>query len=344
MDLQNRWGDDGQNWFWGTNEHAALVRAQKQSNGELRSLLAVPFALFAYGGLRSVPDGVVSGVQDLTDNPHHGATVFHRPEGTRPLLQWMINTATRQALSAMKGASHRASTSVAALNRLRDALRFVTGTDIQFEVAEDSLSMQVSMGSGPLVPIDQLPDGLKSLLSWLGDLLMRLDRMPWTTPEPVTDRRFILLLDEVEVHLHPAWQRRVIPMVERLFPNAQIIASTHSPFVIGSATDAWIHAFRLEGANAVVDPPQPSARGTSYPAILESIMGVDQEFDVDSEADLTRFRELWHARLKGDTTADAPLEALRLALGQRSEELGVIVETELRDLRRRLQRARGDAA
>jgi hypothetical protein len=48
-------------------------------------------------------------------------------------------------------------------------------------------------------------------------------------------------LDEVDIHLHPEWQWKVLPFVQRLFPNSQIFASTHSPFVVSSSNGAWIH-------------------------------------------------------------------------------------------------------
>ena len=81
---------------------------------------------------------------------------------------------------------------------------------------------------------DVLPDGVKSIISWIADLLMRLDRLKWKDNINILDRNFILLLDEIEVHLHPAWQRKILPVVQKLFKNAQIFIATHSPFVVGS--------------------------------------------------------------------------------------------------------------
>jgi hypothetical protein len=44
---------------------------------------------------------------------------------------------------------------------------------------------------------------------------MRLDRIPWHNNTPVLQRQFLLLLDEIDIHLHPAWQRKVLPLVQR---------------------------------------------------------------------------------------------------------------------------------
>lgn len=64
----------------------------------------------------------------------------------------------------------------------------------------------------------------RSILSWLGDLLMRLDAIPWedSTLLP-TEQNIFLFLDEIEVHLHPTWQYKILNMLKKLLPNAQDI-------------------------------------------------------------------------------------------------------------------------
>ncbi len=59
---------------------------------------------------------------------------------------------------------------------------------------------------------DLLPDGLKSIISWIADFLILLDRVPWKDDMDILDRNLILFLDEIEVHLHPAWQRKILPV------------------------------------------------------------------------------------------------------------------------------------
>src|SRR5262249_41443395 len=159
-----------------------------------------------------------------TENPLRDACQFVRPEGSRPLTQWIANTVAWKAIYAQSGEGERAANRASALLRLETALGAILGDKVTFSLQPEPFAVLASIGERPAIPIAQLPDGVQSLLSWMADLLMRLDRIPWAEPGPVTDRRFTLLLDEVEVHLHPAWQRMVIPTVERLFPHAQIIA------------------------------------------------------------------------------------------------------------------------
>ena len=323
--------------FYGITNHVNYIEISKES---LTFLKYKSLPVFAYSGLRAANDASVHGLREQSDNPLIEACSFHRPEGTAPLIQWIANTRTKQVLYAAEGRAQEAEDRRLALERLTGALSEVVGEPVRITLEIDPFAVRMAIGGRAAVPVDQLPDGMQSMFSWLGDLLMRMDRIPWAEPGPVTDRRFLLLLDEVEVHLHPAWQRRVLPMAERLFPNAQIVASTHSPFVIGSASDAWIHPFRLEGAQAVADPPVRGPLGSSYPVILSGIMGVTEEFDIDTEGLLSRFRALWRARLGGDEAADAELQEVAQTLSARSQELHDIVTTGLRDLRRRLERGR----
>ncbi len=75
---------------------------------------------------------------------------------------------------------------------------------------------------------------------------MRIDSLKWEDDSPIFEKNLILFLDEIEVHLHPAWQRKVLPVVQKLFKNSQIFVSTHSPFVVNSVDDAWVYKLKLE--------------------------------------------------------------------------------------------------
>jgi predicted ATP-binding protein involved in virulence len=174
------------------------------------------------------------------------------------------------------------------LTEAQEAIASVIGASFSFAVIREPLGV-VGVIGGEQVPLSLLPDGAKSILSWLGDLLMRLDRLPKPAGVQGVDLPFVLLLDEVEVHLHPAWQRRILPMIERLFPNAQIFLSTHSAFVVGSASDATIVLLRSDGT---VSYEHNSRMGKSYTAIAEELMGVSSEFGIETEGLITEFEAL----------------------------------------------------
>jgi hypothetical protein len=184
---------------------------------------------------------------------------------------------------------------------------------------------------------------LTSILSWVADLLVRLDRIPWENSVPVLDRSFLLFLDEIEVHLHPAWQRKILPAIQGLFPNAQVFVSTHSPFVIASADDAWIYPLEREGAHAVHKGPIPGMRGNSYATILEDALGVDASFSMQVEGLLDQFYEARNNALRGDDDALEQMTALKDQIAEFGEEVLAIVISEIQQTRRLMNRAKDTA-
>jgi energy-coupling factor transporter ATP-binding protein EcfA2 len=120
-----------------------------------------------------------------------------------------------------------------ALNTLFEPYEFV-GVDERFEVL-----FRTPNGT---VPLESLSDGFRSMFVVIIELLLRLSL---ATPEPETAllQEAVCLIDEVDAHLHPKWQARVIPGLRALFPNVQFIATTHSPIVVSSVEP--FNVFRL---------------------------------------------------------------------------------------------------
>ena len=86
----------------------------------------------------------------------------------------------------------------------------------------------------------------------------------------------IILLDEVDAHLHPLWQRKLLPAMRKALPNVQIIVTTHSPFVLASCRGARVHVLEVnEHGKASNCPPIDSPIGESVESTLKGIFGVD---------------------------------------------------------------------
>lgn len=85
--------------------------------------------------------------------------------------------------------------------------------------------------NGNLVTFDQLSEGYRSTLTWVGDLIRRLiDAFP-RLKNPLLAQG-VILVDEIDIHLHPKWQMNIVDQIRELFPNLQFIVSSHSPFVV----------------------------------------------------------------------------------------------------------------
>lgn len=86
----------------------------------------------------------------------------------------------------------------------------------------------------------QLSQGEKSLMALVGDIARRLAMMNPDLDDPLQGDG-IILIDEVDMHLHPSWQRNLVPRFTATFPNCQIVLSTHSPLVISDQKDILVY-------------------------------------------------------------------------------------------------------
>ena len=301
---------------------------------------------FAYSGHRSVESMSLRAIEEQQDAPLQLACLFDKPKPTNQpdsLIQWIANNKAKAAFAKDAGKEPEAVRYRESVGRIERAISQIIGKPFSFTMTYEPLRVGALVDGQDLV-VDVLPDGLKSLISWIADMLMRMDRIPWVDDTPVLERPFVLFLDEIEVHLHPAWQRKVLPAVQSLFPNAQVFISTHSPFIIASAEDAWIYPLHLDGQHSVAGEPIPGKLGSSYAAVLRDVLGIEAEFAPQVEEELSSFYDLRDRALKGEEGALAELEASAKGLQKFGEEVYYIVWPEVRQVRRRLNKVEEGSA
>jgi predicted ATP-binding protein involved in virulence len=124
------------------------------------------------------------------------------------------------------------------------------------------------------VDIKHLSDGERYLLTLGADIARRLALANPSAARPESCSA-IILIDEIETHLHPSWQRRVVPALARAFPNSQFIITTHSPQVLSEVRPECVYLLRHEEGELRVLRPDASF-GRDSNRILEDIMGVDE--------------------------------------------------------------------
>jgi predicted ATP-binding protein involved in virulence len=305
---------------------------QLEEPPELRSTFE--WASFAYAGVRSISDVEITAIREPRQSPFENSLSFIETANTNQLANWIASQNFRRLKAKEAGHDARAEQFARSVRDIEAVVAEITGdADFGFVFTDEDDDVWIRW-NGAIVRLGLLPDGLKSIVSWVADLLMRLDRIPWQDGTHVQQRRFLLLLDEVDIHLHPEWQRKVLPLVQRVFPNAQIIASTHSPFVVTSVDDSRIITLGFRGRSSVVTSMAAPQIGTSYTAVLRSIFGVTSEFDIDTEQALAKFYDAKQRLLAGDASARAEVDQLAVRLAHRSEELRELVALELGQLRR----------
>lgn len=313
-------------------ETMASFNSQNRNN-----VIRFPFAAFAYSGQRSViQNASVNAIQEITVSPFDNAVSFDATVRPQLLLQWIANNRTKAALAQVEGEQSDARQYDRALERIVTVIRDICEWDIDFKLERDPLGVTIQV-NGDLLSFDVLPDGLKSIIGWVSDLSLRLEAIPWVNRErDIFAQPILLLLDEIDIHLHPHWQRRVLPAIQKLLPNAQIFASTHSPFVVGSVKDAWVYQLPEKGKQTErLIPAAASDPGKSYQAVLEEVFGVDKEFGEEIEKLFVQFYQAKQAYLQ-ERTGDR-LEQLRHIVREfadKGEEPMAIITREIRQIAR----------
>ena len=115
--------------------------------------------------------------------------------------------------------------------------------------------------------VQELSDGERGVLAMVLDLTRRLARANPEMKDPAAEAEAVVLIDEIELHLHPGWQRRIVGNLTKTFPKCQFIATTHSPQVIGEVEHDRIHII----ADGEVYSPLHSF-GVDSSRVLEEIM------------------------------------------------------------------------
>ena len=119
------------------------------------------------------------------------------------------------------------------------------------------------------VALQHLGYGYKSMITWIVDLASRLvDRYP-DSPNPLAEPA-VVLIDEIDLHLHPRWQRSIMSYLSERFPNTQFIATAHSPLIVQAAGNANVAVLRREGDHVVIDNDLKAPRGWRVDQILTS--------------------------------------------------------------------------
>lgn len=115
----------------------------------------------------------------------------------------------------------------------------------------------------------QLGLGYRALMAWIVDFASGLfERYP-DSPNPLEEPA-VVLIDEIDLHLHPQWQRKLMGYLSERFPNTQFIATAHSPLIVQAASDANIAVLRREDDHVVIDNDPEAVYGWRVDQILTS--------------------------------------------------------------------------
>ena len=163
------------------------------------------------------------------------------------------------------------------------------------------------------ISLNGLSLGYRAMISWMVDLANRMfERYP-KSQNPLEEPA-IVLVDEIDLHLHPKWQRTIMRYLSERFVNTQFIVTAHSPLVVQAATNANIVLLRREGDHVVIDNNPLSVLGWRTDQILTGLFGLPSGHSVEIE-ELQKQRRKLLSRAKLTKTDKGKLKKIESQMG-----------------------------
>lgn len=188
---------------------------------------------------------------------------------------------------------------------------------LDFSIAEKTIVVELE--SKGQLPFHLLSDGQRIMLALVADIAFKAAQLnPHLEDRVLEQTPGVVLVDELDLHLHPRWQRHVVADLKKTFPNIQFFATTHSPQVIGETPPEEIILLRKDGTWA--HPAQ--SVGLSSDEILEEVQGASP-LNAEAKKD---FDEL--EKLLGDVDFDAARQKVTEIRRKYHGELGAAVRAE----------------
>jgi hypothetical protein len=141
-----------------------------------------------------------------------------------------------------------------------------------------------------ILAVNQLSDGIQAVFALVADLAYRCYLLNSHLGDEATKQTpGIVLIDEVDMHLHPKWQQTILTQLRTAFPGIQFIVTTHSPQVLSTVAAENI---RIIHENGEIETPTEQSEGIASNEILARILGVNPTPDIDIARKLSEYRAL----------------------------------------------------
>lgn len=194
----------------------------------------------------------------------------------RVFKSWYRNISAQLLQEALGSAAHTLlSTQRDIVNEaVATALRHVGWQNLKWDFMKNDLSMEHPV-MGTLC-FSQLSDGIQNVFNMVADLAHRAVRLnPCATPDLLKNIRGLVLVDEIDMYLHPQWQQQIIHILRDIFPHVQFVISTHSPQVLSTLRKEQIRCIYQTSDNQYVaeEPsvnPYAQSAGTALAGVLDT--------------------------------------------------------------------------
>ena len=241
---------------------------------------------YGYGATRKM------GGTSLSDsnNSYHSASLFSDDELLINAEEWLLQTDYAVKSSSGKTRTRLRKQFKQIIEVLKQILPDIE--DIRIDL-DEYLARPTAKFLTPFgwVRLSSLGLGYRTTIAWMVDLAVRLFKRYPDSEDPLAEPA-IVLVDEIDLHMHPQWQRTIMEFLTERFPNTQFIVTAHSPLVVQAAQDANIVLLRREGDRVVIDNNPEIIENWRVDQVLTSVFEMPSARPAKIEPLLQRRKEL----------------------------------------------------
>lgn len=235
QDKQNREGIERDIAFWTRflDHWIDGTVAEYLSYADLREkYLKGEYILAYYGDDREIKVQISKNIEkvDLQD------VYSLQDHPSKQLVKYLVNLKTTEAFAKTNGNEARAAEIHAWFDRFQNVLRSIYSDDtleLKFDI--ETFAFTICQAGHDPFDFTTLSMGYAAVFDIIGDLIMRMES------KHRYDLEGLVLIDEIETHLHVDLQKKIVPILTRLFPNIQFVLTTHSPFILNSTANAVVY-------------------------------------------------------------------------------------------------------
>lgn len=205
-----------------------------------------------------------------------GETLFESSARLLDFQEWLL-----QLDYSQKSGSEKSRKRLQKMHDLVSSDLFPGVTDFSFKKDGDNEHVVVvfSAGKDGDVRFEELGFGYQTTLTWLADFCKRMFELYPDADNPLHGEA-VVLVDEIDLHLHPKWQRDLVPTLSKIFPNVQFVVTTHSPHVLQSMEDVNLYVLRRNAESGEIEAERSNV--TNFTGwTVEEILGVTMELGDD---------------------------------------------------------------
>lgn len=273
------WNLEKSNGWRTDNEQSVFSEIISKKRKEIQSLEDSNFlknwlnnnlflTVYGYGTSRKMSNISLS----ETENQDNTASLFDDTVTLTNAEEWLLQTFFAEKLNKPNAAK--------TLERIKKVLTSGILPDVQdfdFDTTENFQGFVKVKTDYGWVKLKELGYGYQVTLAWIVDLAKKLfERYP-NSENPLHEPA-IVLVDELDLHLHPEWQRKIISFLSKQFPKTQFIATTHSPLIVQSADNINLVILEKQDDHVIIKQPDiKTFKGWTVDEILTELMGLDDK-------------------------------------------------------------------